>query len=395
MPSLRRSGPLLAALSAGLLLAGCGTSALTPHVVSGTSPAPTPPGAGSTPAGTARHVPAFTSIHMTDASHGWGVTATALLRISDGGRTWTNALTVPANTRSAPLSAGFFGASDAWVAVPDSGAITVYRTTDGGQTWEHTSLEISDPEPSVTASPLEQPTDITFIDPSHGWIWVSAGAGMGGEAGTLVATSDGGAHWAPVSVARAPQGTLPAIPYLGIKSGFSFTSTTDGWMTILGTFRAPAALYVTHDGGRTWMQKGLPSSVGNANVVGFSPLAGNETSGFSVLESQHGHLSLSVLPETHNTGSWRLGESLTAHSLGFFLSFADVSHGFATDGNTMFATRDGGATWTSFSPNRSLDGVTQMDFVSPTVGFAIMPRANHGDLLLTTTDGGHTWTAVR
>jgi len=71
-----------------------------------------------------------------------------------------------------------------------------------------------------------------------------------------------------------------------------------------------------------------------------------------------------------------------------------AGHGVATDGKDMFVTADGGETWQSVVPNRSLQGVTQLDFVSPKVGFAILPRYQEGDILLRTTDGGHTWSTV-
>ena len=165
-------------------------------------------------------------------------------------------------------------------------------------------------------------------------------------------------------------------------------------MTINPTFKAPASLYSTRDGGRTWKRQPLPPSLGNNHTTALSPVAGDATAGFSVRTSRHGPLSLSILPPPHRGGVFNVGQTRTAHTLGFTVYFTTATRGFATDGRTMLVTQDGGATWKSFSPNRSLDAVTQLDFISQSVGFAILPRSNTGDLLLTTTDGGHTWTTV-
>lgn len=396
--------------SIGLVLLGCAQASLPPHGTPGVSataassgtaplspPAPRAKGSVSGSKAVAR-LPAFASIHMMNATQGWGITADAIFRTMDGGRTWAKTLPPPGHRPTASLAAGFFGTADAWVAAAATSGVTVYRTTDGGQAWRHTSVQIANPQASPTASPpqTESPQHVTFLDPSHGWIWVSPGPAMGGEAGTLIATTDGGAHWTAVSVAKVREGSLPAVPYLGIKSGFSFTSATDGWMTVRATMRAAAAVYVTRDGGRTWRRKAWPPSLAPAHIVGLSPLSaatGGGPLGFAVLEGNGGPLSLSVLPLPRHQATWPVGQALTAHALGFFVSFADATHGFATDGRRMFVTVDGGATWKAFVPNRSLDAVTQLDFVSRTLGFALLSQPD-GSELWTTADGGHTWRAV-
>ncbi len=67
-------------------------------------------------------------------------------------------------------------------------------------------------------------------------------------------------------------------------------------------------------------------------------------------------------------------------------SIVDQDHIVATDGKTGFRTADGGRTWTSLTPDRSLEGVTQLDFVSPSHGFAV----DQG-IMLRTSNGGRTW----
>ena len=79
-------------------------------------------------------------------------------------------------------------------------------------------MAIANPEPSLTAHPVNRPEDVAFIDPAHGWIWVDAGAAMGGDAGTLIATSDGGVRWTAVGRASATWKT-PCHPLSGHQVG--------------------------------------------------------------------------------------------------------------------------------------------------------------------------------
>ena len=76
-------------------------------------------------AGGGTPLPPFTSIHMTSAIRGWGVTSRAVFRTTDGGRRWTNVLT-PAAAPGVSLSADFLGGTDAWVATSDAGRVELY-----------------------------------------------------------------------------------------------------------------------------------------------------------------------------------------------------------------------------------------------------------------------------
>jgi photosystem II stability/assembly factor-like uncharacterized protein len=71
--------------------------------------------------------------------------------------------------------------------------------------------------------------------------------------------------------------------------------------------------------------------------------------------------------------------------------FITPTTGWVTDGQRLYATRDGGRHWTTIAPNVSLYQ-TMLDFVSGQVGFAV--SANWSPYLLATTDGGHTWTHI-
>jgi photosystem II stability/assembly factor-like uncharacterized protein len=128
-----------------------------------------------------------------DPETGWVASQSAdgalhVLRTLNGGLTWQDSSpSAAANSATSALDEAFVeftSPSDGWISVKfQSGASfslgELYRTTDGGQTWQRFSLPIAGP--------------VRFADAQHGW--VSGGAG-GGE---LYTTADGGRTWQPVS----------------------------------------------------------------------------------------------------------------------------------------------------------------------------------------------------
>ena len=67
-------------------------------------------------------------------------------------------------------------------------------------------------------------------------------------------------------------------------------------------------------------------------------------------------------------------------------SWPDAQHGFAASDTTFCITGNGGSTWRAEPLPPALDGLTQLDFVSPTNGWAVAQGR-----LLETTNGGVNW----
>lgn len=150
-----------------------------------------------------------------------------------------------------------------------------------------------------------------------------------GEAGTLFTTRDGGANW-----------ERQRVPTRNLLLGGSFLNGKQGWLVGTG-----GTVLQTSDGGATWS---------TGRLTGLEPVSG---------------LGLA------------LRVRLTA------ASFVDARLGWAvgTEGR-IFATRDGGRTWTPQISNVASD-FYDVKFVSPAEGWVV----GAGGTLLHTVDGGFRW----
>ena len=116
--------------------------------------------------------------------------------------------------------------------------------------------------PTATPGPIAylQPTSMSFIDDSHGWVLGSACDAQGNCRPGIARTDDGGASWT----------LLPFPPEEDLGMGVTwpqgvsiyFTSLDDGWIV-------DTSLAATTDGGATWTMVTPPGAPSVAVVVSF------------------------------------------------------------------------------------------------------------------------------
>jgi photosystem II stability/assembly factor-like uncharacterized protein len=162
----------------------------------------------------------LTGMEFVSAAQGWVVGQNTILATSDGGAHWRAQLTGDLNLTSVDFVSG----QDGWAV----GTTSLLATTDGGARW--TPL----PEPCQTIR------SVHFISPTTGFA-VAGGRDLSGTSapgvpnlgGVVLATSDGGHSWHPL--------TTP-----GNAQTVCFSDPGHGWLG------ADGRLYRTADGGKSW-----------------------------------------------------------------------------------------------------------------------------------------------
>lgn len=311
---------------------------------------------------------AYAPFQLVAPGVGWEWSAQdQLLWTTDGGAVWRD-ITPPAGPlgpeSGGPASACFLNQSDGWVAVPGEQpgststagpAGVVWRTTDGGVTWQPAPLPIA----LATAVPSRLQLD--FVNALDGYLLFEPATPLGAPSHpTLLRTIDGGVAWSLVPfVVRHGPGTGP----------MRFLSASDGWSH-------EPELVTTDDGGVSWHPVQLPGV-----PVGCHPTAGLPAF-WSATEG--------VLPVTYGATGGRARCDQVGRPAHLML----------------YVTANGGQTWSvrSSRPYSPVDAgtvprlaVVTADDWAVVVGPPNWPHRGHPPRAIVwwTHDGGRQWSTVR
>ena len=334
------------------------------------------------------------TIQMFDPKTGWAVTSdkTHILHTTAGITRWKDVSPALTTITSTLVGTNFFSSSLAWAAVASETGSFLYRTHDGGQSWQKALI----PDQFVGGC------QITFLNAHIGWLLVGKGAATGSEAVDVLHTNDGGATWQIVSATSYTNNRPTALPFGGEKSGISFVNATTGWATGSSAASNGIWLYVTHDGGTTWQPQSIPftGNMSDERMATLPPVFFNATQGILPVIFT-GRTNQTIIYVTQNGGkSWNATTPLPLVAVAHMTDFVDAAHGWVADNtndarsnqytqSTVYRTGDGGQHWTQYTIKLGAD-MEALDFVSPTQGWAIDSQ----QMLYQTTDGGQTWTKV-
>jgi photosystem II stability/assembly factor-like uncharacterized protein len=305
-----------------------------------------------------------------------------LLRTTDGGMSWRD-VTPPysRSTQAMGVVEDVLTASLAWVAVAppySTPPIQVFRTTDGGQTWQMSSIQSDN---------LGQ---MTFLNAQDGWLLAGIQAAAGPKAVDVSSASP---------TYTSPGALPPGAEWL------AFLDASTGWATGSSPASPPFVwLYVTHDGGSTWHhQTLLPPAQGQRDIF---------TGPITFFNSRDGVLPTCLsagadIYVTHDGGTTWSSTSLLPLSqcaVAPASDFIDSNHGWVLDNNeftpgaatptSLYMTSDGGAHWTKLSTSTNFTSIHSLDFVSDHTGWAVSSLTSDSSVLLKTVDGGQTWTPI-
>ncbi len=333
--------------------------------------------------------PALKALRMIDGQTGWATTLTGgrLLRSTDGGTNWSDVTPLNPSGQKVWVSATITAISSlvAWVIAAGSNTPTtteIFRTVDGGLAWRSATIRA----PDVIS--------ISFINSREGWLLAFLTAAAGSEAVEIYHSTDGGETWISV-------GPVSGLPFGGDKTAITFLNSTTGWITGATLQYDALYLYVTHDSGRTWRKQDLPipseltshwrSLQQPPKPRFFTARNGILSTFYEIYAGPYDSLrptgdTFIAIYATHDGGTTWTYSSVKRVN-GFYLcSFADMNHGWLTNRSDLYATSDGGRRWTTIHPNHLPADVVQLDFISPAVGWARGQKSLHKTL-----DGGLTW----
>ena len=209
---------------------------------------------------------------------------------------------------------------------------------------------------------------VYFADSKRGWI--------GGDAGQVVRTEDGGRSWVRQQIATDA----------GVNDIY-FRDKEDGYLL------AGNAIHTTTDGGQTWREahKFAPGDFGGATPELYSVRFTGKKRGWVVGSVSRGdNVVDSLLLRTDDGGeSWQRKNVPVRVEL-IHLDFDGDKRGWIVgDRGTVLHTADGGDSWVGQKTGTTAT-LYHVDFADKEDGWAVGERAT----VLRTTDGGATWIAV-
>lgn len=374
------------------ILAGCGSTQVSP--TQGTGTTNTTINVADTPSNTSKNsgvsnitlpsqssqksaTPVLTSLRMINSTVGWGTGRNTVWYTTDSGMHWTN-VTPKGLKTSSNLQMKIYGIghSNAWVAISGLHLFAMYHTTDQGQSWEKQQVHDEG-----------TPISLHFTNQDDGWLALEQGAAAGNDRETIYQTDNGGSSWNKIAFTNEIRGGT--LPFSGDKTGASFIDNNHGWATGDTHLNGRVDLYQTTDGGHTWISRNISvsSKLKNEELTSYPPIFFGQKDGILPVVSNLGLITYRTTDGGNRWTPTSVVQSQVQNGQINEWSFVSVNNGFATGGNQLFITRDGGDTWKVIQTNVSFKNVNELDFISSIDGWALTISGS----LYHTTDGGHNW----
>jgi len=348
-----------------------------------TPPTDTPTPTSEPNSGVLVSSPSIGKLYMIDAFNGWATGNSYLLRTSDGGATWYSVL--PNDT---PTTGYFPTSTRGWVitSYSETNIGSLYRTTNGGLNWTRFDVPFNGGY-------------IQFLDDNNGFVLYGEASGMQKQAVELYQTTDGGATWM-LKYTNNPlvpnAGT--SLPFSGHKNGMTFRDTSTGWVG--GDYPTDGYVYLfkTADSGMNWSQIALPMPSGyeSAIVTTTAPKFFGTNDGvlpvWLTLGAGMRDLFLYVTHDGGNTWTPSTAFARNAEQTDVITLNNTISWDWT---NLFHATSNAGTNWMNITPDVNFgDDFRELDFVSPTVGWARQQHSDGNTSLFKTMDGGAHWTLL-
>lgn len=278
----------------------------------------------------------------------------------------------------------FVSSTEGWISAIGG---SLLHTTDAGSNWS-----VVTPFPNDTVWSFSDPDfNMSFINPSTGWIMKSLGSGFDDAHGAVVyKTTDGGSVWEKIIIAQNPGNIGAQIQFVDENNGYAsffnmqtengyLSKTTDGGTNWSVVNELPAtdeaALFYFIDSGTGWM----------VSINDNPPL-------FQITQTTDGGANWTV-QYSDNTVNGDTSNSSGA------MQFTDSNNGWVVGPNgRILKTNNGGTNWELL--NNSGIGIYAnskcLFFLDENIGWIgtniNIPNQQTTHLILHTTDGGNSWT---
>jgi photosystem II stability/assembly factor-like uncharacterized protein len=311
----------------------------------------------------------------------------------DGGNTWSDVTPAqPGEPGTLEVAAFFLDPFTAWATFSSLDTLlqswpVVWRTIDAGQTWQSSQLL------DLTGLDQSYATDLFFADGQHGWLLTHVGVGMSHDYVTLFRTTDGGITWErlldPYNDGQIQICQKTGLLFLDSQVGW-LTGDCGGVMS--GAF-----LNRTTDGGITWTYIDLPAPVDQPLLYDVNTWAACGSYDPHFLDPQTAvlgvHCTLYAPDSSEPTFAYYLyttqdgGATWSSQPYpGGTLLFVSPQDGWAL-ARDIYQTADGGATWNLVN---DVHWDARFNFITPQLGWAASyTETEHA--LVATTDGGAHW----
>lgn len=316
-----------------------------------------------------------------------------IMRTRDGGWEWTDI--TPPGAPGTVAEMYFLDLNHGWVAYQSSSGIlpvesyTVWRTVDGGENWQPSApIDMAD-----IAMEGAFPTDFFFLNTQTGWFRASLGGGMNKSYTTIYRTSDGGQTWQRM---MDPYTDIEIQSLHKTGMAFSDSSygwlTRDGKGVEVGIY-----VQITEDGGATWRSVALPEPTDEPNLFegsscgAFYPRLTGQGQGTVVgsckLYENGEPVIHAYLYSTSDGGMTWTYKNIPP---GRLLTFPDDVLVIAD--RSMHTSPDGGDSWQFLN---DVDWYSNtFSFIDPLNGWAFASWKDFSPSLMMTMDGGNIWTSI-
>jgi photosystem II stability/assembly factor-like uncharacterized protein len=330
--------------------------------------------------------PALVDISMFDPQNGWGQSEEGLYRTRDGGQTW--------QAVSAPLPEGYqynhitcLDINNAYITAsdPQNPPVLLLLTRDGGQTWGQAA--ISGRNPSFPA--------LIQVDEQTLFLFEGLGVGAGSQGIAISRSTDGGQTWEETFAHQPGSTTETSLPLGGLKSLPAFLDASLGFIGGSRPVENDIYFFRTEDGGRTWQPQSLPvpASINGYMAMTQNPITfrnDNQTLIAPVLFSlPQGDPQLVFFHSPDRGQTWSASTPLAYGGAYFFLN---PQTAWVWADGALYTSRDGGLSWLNLGdPLPDGASINRLSFVDSENGWALVFEPDFQTRLYATHDGGQTW----